>query len=82
MTIVHNANTLSQWDNMGQIKILKFRDEDVFDFLNFIIKKLNLVCAIFIKVLVKFGHGCSFKGAFSVPIFKEAKNTTGVDNLV
>jgi len=56
LPIVHDTNALGEWDNVRQVKILKFRYENVFDFLNFIIKKLNFICTVIIQVFIKFWH--------------------------
>ena len=82
LTIVHGADALSDWHDLGQLEIWELLEESSLDSLDFIGEDLDLVGSLLGQVLVKEWHFTRLESLLTVPVLEVRVNTSRVDDLI
>ena len=82
LTLVHGADSLRDWQDLGQFQSGETRQKSRFDCLDFVIKKLDLVCALLSQIFVQKRHFTGFERLLPIPILKVSVDTAWVNDLI
>lgn len=84
LPMIHNLNSLFNWNYLLQIQIWTFLYQSFFDQLDFVIQRLDFICTNLIQAFIKQWH--IFQRKYLVTLFwelaEESSDSTGMNNLI